>query len=312
MTFHFAPLQGYTEAPYRAAHHQILPGIDAYYTPFIRLEHGKIRNKDLREARPEANQGVNVIPQIIAADRDELLRLTDALQQIGHKAIDINMGCPFPMQTRQGRGSALLLPDNRSKLEAIVGEIQQMTAAGLSISVKMRMGQQSEREGLDVIPMLNACGLSHLTLHPRLGVEQYKGELHTEVLPEYLESLKMPVIYNGEIQTPADIQQILAQYPTLQGVMIGRGLLARPTLVMEYQQGKELTISERRRLVLSLYQATRQRYEQIIEGGEGQLLMKLQTFWEYLEPTFDHKSLKKVLKAGNLRNYDAAVAALPR
>ena len=48
LPIHFAPLQGYTEAIYRQAHARIFGGVESYYTPFVRVEHGEIRKKDMR------------------------------------------------------------------------------------------------------------------------------------------------------------------------------------------------------------------------------------------------------------------------
>ena len=53
LPIHFAPLQGYTEAIYRQAHARIFGGIESYYTPFVRVEHGEIRKKDMRESTLE-------------------------------------------------------------------------------------------------------------------------------------------------------------------------------------------------------------------------------------------------------------------
>ena len=67
----FAPLQGYTDAVYRRAHHECVGGVDEYYTPFVRIEKGEVRRKDLRDTDPEANAGVSTGPQVIAKDGDE-------------------------------------------------------------------------------------------------------------------------------------------------------------------------------------------------------------------------------------------------
>lgn len=310
LDIHFAPLQGFTESPYRSVHQALAGGIATYYTPFIRLEHGRVRPKDLREVRPESNQGVHVVPQIIAKDIEEFVTLSHMILEMGYDEIDFNMGCPFPLQVRQGRGSGLL--PHIDHVETIGHEISRMTASGIHVSVKMRLGQENVEEGQAVLDVLNDCGLSHLTLHPRLGKEQYKGELHMDDFQQFLSMAKMPVIYNGGIETPEDIQKIEQLYPTLAGVMIGRGLLGRPTLAREYQLGSEMSEQERRRAVMAMYRKLREYYEQHIEGGQGQLLMKMQSFWEYLEPQFGHKAIKKVLKAGSLRNFDEAVANLPK
>lgn len=310
LPIHFAPLQGYTEAPYRKAHNALAGGIDTYYTPFIRLEHGKVRHKDLREALPEANEGLHVVPQIIASSCDEFQALADVLLEAGHRQLDFNMGCPFPLQVRQGRGAGLL--QHCEQAEAILSKITDLTSQGVEVSVKMRLGQNSVDEGLALIPSLNAAVLHHVTIHPRLGVEQYKGELHNDLLPDYLSQLTMPVVYNGGINTVAEIQLIEQKYPTLKGIMIGRGLLACPTLAREYAEGREYSDSERRQVTIQMYRQLRAHYDQAIEGGDRQLLLKMQSFFEYLEPLFGHKPIKKVLKAGSLRNFDEAVANLPR
>ena len=65
MLLHFAPLQGYTDDAYRRFHHQLMGGVATYTTPFLRVEGGGVRSKDLRDVAPEHNQGVPVVPQII-------------------------------------------------------------------------------------------------------------------------------------------------------------------------------------------------------------------------------------------------------
>lgn len=72
LPIHFAPLQGYTDAPYRQAHARIFGGVASYYSPFIRVEHGEIRRKDERDVLPDNNHGVNLVPQLIASDTDKL------------------------------------------------------------------------------------------------------------------------------------------------------------------------------------------------------------------------------------------------
>lgn len=55
LPIHFAPLQGYTEAIYRNAHDAFFGGVDTYYTPFVRLEKGNFRRRDVRGIEPENN-----------------------------------------------------------------------------------------------------------------------------------------------------------------------------------------------------------------------------------------------------------------
>ena len=87
-----APLQGFTEAAWRNAHAQCLGGVDAYYTPFVRLEKGEIRNKDRRDVSPEENTVPRLVPQVIASEPEELKVLTDFLASQGYREIEGGKG----------------------------------------------------------------------------------------------------------------------------------------------------------------------------------------------------------------------------
>jgi len=306
MEVHFAPLQGYTEAPYRRVHQEVCGGVTNYYTPFIRIEHGQIRKKDLREALPEQNEGVHVIPQIIASDADEFQQLAEKLIAIGHSELDVNMGCPFPLQTRLGRGSGLL--PHADKVKEILEAMHRLhEEKKVAFSIKMRLGQESADESMALLPLLNATPLHHITLHPRIGRNQYKGELDMDNFERFVAECKAPMVFNGMLTSVDEIQTIAARFPQLQGVMIGRGLLARPTLAQEFISGQSLSVDQVQKSVLEMHKRLFAHYTQAIEGGEAQLVQKMQSFWEYLEPLFGHKAIKKILKAGNLRNYNEAV-----
>lgn len=309
MNIHFAPLQGYTEAPYRRIHQEVCGGIASYYTPFIRIEHGEIRKKDLREALPEQNQGVHVIPQIIANSADEFRALAQKLINIGHHELDVNMGCPFPLQTRLGRGSGLL--PHVDKVREILEAMQQVhDVQDVSFSIKMRLGQESADECMALLPMLNSTTLSHITLHPRVGRNQYKGVLDMNSFELFAAECQAPLVFNGMLTSVEEIQQVVDRFPHLAGVMIGRGLLSRPTLAQEYLKGQVMSADEVRTSILQIHKRLLAHYEQAIEGGEGQLVMKMHSFWEYMEPTFGHKVIKKILKAGNMRTYREAVSGI--
>lgn len=309
LPIHFAPLQGYTEAPYRCIHHEVCGGVEAYYTPFIRLEHGQIRKKDLREALPEQNRGVNIIPQVIAADAAEFEALARKLIELGHRHVNVNMCCPFPLQTRLGRGSGLL-PRVEQVRELLLSLKSLHDETGAEFSVKMRLGQNAADECMALLPLLNEAPLSYVIMHPRLGCQQYKGELDYDAFDRFLQGCKHPMIFNGMLTTVEEIQQLEQRYPQLVGVMIGRGLLSRPTLAAEYAVGKPMSDDEVRLKVREMHRRLIAHYEQAIEGGESQLVMKMHSFWDYMEPLFGHKGVKKVLKSGSLRNYLAAVASL--
>lgn len=306
---HFAPLQGYTEDVYRRLHHQLFGGVAQYYTPFVRLEHGEVRNKDLRDVNPDNNRDVPVIPQIIASGGKEAEELLQIILPMGYRQIDINMGCPFPLQTRHGRGSGLL--SHPKQVREICQVIDQH--AEISFSIKMRLGLNSKDEWKQILPLLNEVPLSHITLHSRMGSQQYKGQIDKSSFEAFLAESKHPIFYNGDVRTLSDIQHLEQTYPTLAGIMMGRGLLARPSLATEYVTGTPWTNQELKQVLLQMHQHLYEHYAQIIPG-ETQLMQKLRTFWDYLEPgaedalpLMERKVWKKIMKAGNMKNYLQAV-----
>ncbi len=115
-------MQGYTDHLYRSIHSRVAGGIDTYLSPFLRCDGGKVRNKDLRDIAPENNEGLDLVPQVIAADTDELAPLLDIVEQAGYNRVDLNLGCPFPLQTGRGRGAAALTHPDR--IERMMQELQ--------------------------------------------------------------------------------------------------------------------------------------------------------------------------------------------
>ena len=317
----FAPLQGYTTGIYRKAHAEIFGGVDAYYAPFLRMENGHPRERDLRDldcdidgdsgSGRDLSAGAKTVPQIIANSVDEFRTLADAIVQKGFTEIDFNMGCPFPMQVSRHRGAGLL--SDAQTVKAIMDEIARLTANGsVKFSVKMRLGQDSPDEAFALLPILNDAPLAHITLHPRLGRQQYKGAIDFTAFVRFYEECRHPLVYNGDITSVGQIRKMESAYPKLAGIMIGRGLLARPSLAAEYKAAADAsTISERDLLgkILEmhgrLYEHARSTYQ-----GDSQILSHIKSFWEYLEPSIPKKAFKKIKKAGNLGEYDAAVQSL--
>lgn len=115
-----------------------------------------------------------------------------------------------------------------------------------------------------------------------------------------------PLIYNGDILTLHDIEQIETRFPTLDGIMIGRGLLANPALALEYKQQKELTSKELCEHVRAMHEAMYQAMLPRLQGNT-QLLGKLKPYWEYLMPAMEKRHRKAILKSNTAEKYLQAV-----
>jgi tRNA-dihydrouridine synthase len=200
------------------------------------------------------------------------------------------MGCPFPLQTHGGRGSGLLRwPD---RVEVICGEMRRRPE--VAFSVKMRLGQDSEEEGLAVMDIVNAMPLLHLTLHPRLGRQQYKGVADREAFLRLMAVCRHPMVYNGDVR---DMSDDVWRVEGLKGVMVGRGLLARPWMTGD---------KEPREVLRTLHAAVYRHATQTL-CGDSQIVARLHAFWEYLD--IPSRAKKPILKASSLRRYNEAVAA---
>lgn len=303
LPIHFAPLQGYTEVFYRNAHAACFGGVDTYYTPFVRLEKGSFRRRDVRGIEPENNFVPHLIPQLIAPTFEKAETILKLFIEKGYEEVDINLGCPFPMLAKRHNGSGILpYPEEVKELLRLVTEYPQ-----IKFSVKMRLGWESPEECLHLIPIINELPLSHVTVHPRLGKQQYKGEVDLKSFAAFQEVCKLPLIYNGDIHSLEDIKRIQDRFPSLAGIMIGRGLLANPALALEYKEGRKLTADEMREKLRKLHDSVFSSYKEQLEGGEAQLMDKMKSFWEYLLPEANKKLRKIIFKSNHIDKYLQAV-----
>lgn len=295
-----APLQGFTEAPWRHWHAEIYGGADRYFTPFMRLEHGQVRPRDVRDTTSPLNSNHCLTPQVLAADAAEFTALAEGLQ-----AVDLNAGCPFPPQTRRGRGAALLT--RPEAMWQIAEAMRQMPS--VSFSLKMRLGMTSPQQWRQCADAINSMPLTLVTVHPRTAAQQYGGDTCAEEFELMHSLLRHPLVWNGDVTTPAQITALQQRWPWLHGVMCGRGLLSRPSLFMEWRHGRELPEAERRQMLLRLHDAMFSHMQASL-CGDTQVLSKIKPWWEHWQDTVGRKAAKALLKAGSMARYRAALAAI--
>ncbi len=291
-----APLQGVTDNVWRMAQHDVFGGVDAYYAPFMRVEHGEVRRKDLRDVNPERNAGIILIPQILACQPDHALMMVEALQQMGYRRIDINLGCPFPPIALHRKGSGMLAyPDLAEALFKALAGIEDV-----EFSVKMRLGWDKNDQWRDILPLMEMIKPVNIAIHPRTGKQQYKGELDMEQFEALLAASPWPVVYNGSLRTIEDIEQTIQRYPTLAAVMVGSGLAANPGMFApdatpdDYSRFHDLLVEG---------------YTELLNGGEAQLVRHLQDIWQTFLPNTNRKLFKAIRKSRTIDQYQNAAAA---
>lgn len=300
-----APLQGYTEAPFRHFHSRIYGPGTTYYMPFIRMEKGKPRGRDVRDMLSPLNVGVDSVPQIIAADSEEFTAIAQAISLAGYSRADLNMGCPFAPQVRKGRGAGLLASPDR--VAGIIGAMRDFP--GMRFSVKMRLGVDSPEEWRRIAPLLAEAPLECVAVHPRTASQQYSGALHVEEFEQVLDALPQPVVFNGDVVEPRQIAALRDRFPGVAGVMAGRGLLMRPSLFAEWLSGEEWPQDKRRQHILELHDSILSHYRDVL-CGPAQILSKIKPLWEYLAADFPRREVKRIVKARTMEAYDDALNVL--
>lgn len=302
MEIHFAPLQGYTDSIFRKLHAEIFGGVDKYYTPFIRVERGDFRKKDIRELPDETE--LCTIPQIIASTKPEdIEKMVAMLEEKGYKEVNINMGCPFPMIAKHGMGSGLL-----ADKEAVKAMIKVLEAhPSMQFSLKTRLGYDDENQIFEMTDIINNFPFTEVTMHPRIAKDQYSGDINHPKFAEFAKVCKHPLIYNGDVTTLDDINKISTVYPTLKGIMIGRGLLMNPALASEYKNGVIMSDKEKKDKSKQLIKKLFTQCEELM-NGEEQSVAHVKTYFEYLLPDIEKRNRKKVLKANKAEKLRGAIA----
>lgn len=302
---YIAPVQGHTDSAWRHYHHLTYGGNHPYFTPFIRCEHGELRKQDMRDFTTPLNEGLDLEPQVIFRDMEELEILLSIISEKGGTKVNLNMGCPFPLQTGKGRGAGFLA--NRGEIERLAATLTKYPR--LTYSVKMRLGYEDPKEWQNVLPTLNGLKLRHIDVHPRIAKQQYGGELHLDQFEEILTKSLNPIVFNGDLKTPEDIDKIVGRFPEIQGVMTARGVLGRPSLAQETEEGREWNRGERIEKMLSFHRGLLHHYSETL-CGDSQILSKIKPFWEYAEEEIGRKAWKAIKKAGNMAKYHSAVAMI--
>lgn len=292
-----APLQGYTDAAWRNAHHRIFGGVDCYLGPFMRIDRGQVRRRDVADASPDANTAP-FVPQIIACAPAEAVRMATLLRDQGHARIDVNLGCPFPPVALRHKGAGML--KYPAEVEAMVAAL--CGVEGVQYSVKMRLGWDDATQWRQVLPAIALLNPVEVAVHPRTGRQQYKGSLLTDEFSLLYDGCQLPLVFNGGIKSLADVEAATSRWPRLSGLMVGRGLVEDPAMLCP----EKATMENYRALHDELMAA----YAQRLDGGDAQLLGRMKALWELMLPNADRKARKLIHKATTLDKYRLAVSQL--
>jgi tRNA-dihydrouridine synthase len=300
---YLAPIQGFTDYIYRSAYSAVFPGIDTFFIPYISLKNGQVLNKYKREVLQKNNPQNNVIPQVLAKNSDEFLSLSSLLKEIGYTEINLNLGCPYPMVTKRGKGAGLL--QYPKKIEEMLAGFFEKT--DLKLSVKLRAGLTSPTETEQIIPVLNRFPLTEVIFHPRIASQLYKGKIYNGAFRFAAENLNHKLVYNGDIFSVQDFENHKKEFYETETMMLGRGVLMNPFLPAEINK-QQFTEDERIEKLKEFHRQVFDGYTEAMDNW-GNVMNKMVQFWSYFSFGFPNqkKIFKTIKKLKTLNDYDEAV-----
>ncbi len=330
MQYELAPMEGITGYIYRNAYVKYFGGMDRYYTPFISST--GLNHKELNDVLPEHNaafllgkeveekagQGEEthprLVPQILTNKAEDFLIIADRLRQMGYSHVNLNLGCPSGTVASRGRGAGFL--GYPRQLDAFLEEIYEKCP--LAISLKTRIGVEDMEDWDKLLEIYGKYSVEELIIHPRIQRDFYKHPIRWEGMESALARWErtgsdISICYNGEIHSPAEYQALRQRFPQIQRVMLGRGVLKNPFLAEQLrrweqrQQAPEDT-EQRQKMLWDFHWELLSGYREIMSGDQN-TLFKMKELWTYFGESFPgkEKALKKIRKAGNMVQYEAAV-----
>ena len=292
MNYYVAPMEGLTDRVWRQAHQKWFGWAGApakYYAPFLSPPENRVLiKKKMAELAPEANPGAPVVPQLLAKDGALAAWMVGELRKLGYTEVNLNFGCPSGTVTAKGKGSGMLR--DLDKLDAFLAAL--FAEVEGPITVKTRLGVEKPEEFAAVLDVYSRYPIAELTIHPRVMRQQYRGEADREAFAKALPECKMPVCYNGDLVTVEQIRALEADFPAVQSIMVGRGIIADPALFRQALGGPAATKEELRGYLDDLYHG----YTALF-GSAGCAISRMKGHWFYLIHRFEgSEKLEKQLR----------------
>jgi tRNA-dihydrouridine synthase len=306
MNFYFAPMEGLTGYIYRNAHNEFFNNIDKYFSPFIVANQSEsFKTRELNDILPENNQGLVLIPQLLTNNAKDFIHTSKKIKQLGYNEINFNLGCPSGTVVSKNKGSGFL--SKREELDMFLDEI--FSKSITKISLKIRIGKDKPEEFYDLIEIFNKYPIEELIIHPRTQKDFYKNKPNLKIFKEALILSKNPVCYNGDIFSIKEYREFSAEFPSVDTIMLGRGLLVNPGLISYIKNDIKLE----KKLLKDFHDKIYEDYK-IMLCGDRNVLFKMKELWFYMIQVFSDnaKYAKKIKKSERLYDYDEAVSSLFR
>ena len=292
MRYYFAPMEGITDSIYRQTHHKYYPGLDRYYMPFLSPTiHRTLTHKEDRELPMADSVPFCAVPQILTKVAEDFLWAASICRDRGYEEVNLNLGCPSGTVVSKGKGSGMLR--DIDGLDRFLEEI--FAASPLPISVKTRLGLENGEEFPRLLDIFNRYPIQELTIHPRVRKQFYDGSVDMEMFRYAVANSRNPLCYNGDLTSLQQIEAFRQEFPGIEAVMIGRGLIADPGML---SPGTVATLE-------AFHNELLERYLEAF-GGSRNAMFRLKENWHFLITQFEGseklwKQLRKTTDLGEFR-----------
>ncbi|WP_316954184.1 tRNA dihydrouridine synthase DusB [Teredinibacter sp. KSP-S5-2] len=248
-----APMAGVTDAPFRKICQNFGAGLT---TSEMVTSNTQLWQSDKSRTRLSRIPGSDKTPFSVQIAGSDPSMMADAAQQSveqGADIIDINMGCPAKKVCKKLAGSALLA--NESLVEDILSTV--VKSVNVPVTLKTRTGtSQEHKNATRIAAIAENAGIQAIALHGRTRSCRFKGEAEYDTIAAVVREVSIPVIANGDIDSPAKARDVL-DYTKASAIMVGRKSLGNPWIFQQinaFLNSGELpampTVAEKKKIIL--------------------------------------------------------------
>ena len=295
-------MEGITDSIYRRVHHQYFPGIDRYYMPFFSpTMHRCLTRKEDRELPIADSVSFTAIPQVLTKNPEDFLWAAQQCADRGYSEVNLNVGCPSGTVVAKGKGAGMLA--DPESLDRFLEHIFSKTP--IPVSVKTRVGLKEDEEFPHLLDIFNKFPICELIIHPRVRTDFYQPPLRLSSFSYALENSKLPLCYNGDIDSMKTLKETQLRFPQVDAFMIGRGLIGDPGM---------LTPDGTNVKVLEQFHAHLLEEYSVCFGSARNAMFRMKENWHYLSDHFKggEKLFKSLRKTTDLEEFQRLSAEIFR
>lgn len=222
-----APMAGVSDLPFRLLCHE--QGAGLVCMEMVSAKAIAYRNRNTEKLMETSEREHPVSLQLFGSEPDLMAEIAAQIEERPFDILDINMGCPVPKIVGNGEGSALMR--NPKLVEMIVTKVSR--AIKKPLTVKIRKGfDDSSVNAVEIAKIAEASGAAAVAVHGRTREQYYSGKADWEIIRQVKEAVSIPVIGNGDVDSPKKAEMIL-QETGCDGVMVGRAARGNPWIFHE-------------------------------------------------------------------------------